>query len=71
MATNTFKLRLPMDFDLRKSLTMNPAWGMHHLMDRIEEHKRVEDDQLQGKGARAQGTLAKPICTIGTKKGIL
>jgi len=50
VAANTFKLGLPMDFDLRKSLTMNPAWGMHCLMDRIEEHKLVEDDQIQGKG---------------------
>ncbi|XP_023912790.1 uncharacterized protein LOC112024385 [Quercus suber] len=41
---------LPMNSDLRKSLIMKPAWGMHQLMDRVEEHKRVEDDQSQGNG---------------------
>ena len=29
---------------------MKLARDMHQLMDKIEEHKRVEDDQVQGKG---------------------
>ena len=39
-----------MHFDLWKSLTMKPPWSMHQLMDLIEKHKRVEDDQNQSKG---------------------
>ncbi|XP_075645466.1 uncharacterized protein LOC142616515 [Castanea sativa] len=34
-----FKVGLPMEHDLRKSLTMKPARNMHQLMDRISEHK--------------------------------
>ena len=29
---------------------MKPNRSMHQLMDRINEHKRVEEDQTQGKG---------------------
>ena len=41
---------LLMNLNLRKSLTMKPTQDMHQLMDRVEEHKRVEDDQFQSKG---------------------
>ena len=44
VAVRTFKVGLPMNSDLRKS--MKPAWNMHQLMDRIDKHKRVEDDQV-------------------------
>ena len=50
VAIRTFKIRLPMNHDLRKSLTMKLARSMHQLMDCIDEHKRVEKDQVQGKG---------------------
>lgn len=50
MDIQTLKVGLPMNFDLRKSLTLKLTWDMHQLMDQIEEHKRVEDDQSQGKG---------------------
>ena len=46
----TFKVGLPTQSDLWKSLTMKPPRNMHKLMDHIEEHKRVKDDQSQGKG---------------------
>ena len=46
----TFKVGLPAEHELRKSLTKKPAQSMHQLMDRIDKHKRVEDDQQQGKG---------------------
>lgn len=39
-----------MEHDLRKSLTMKPARSMSQLMNHINEHKRVEEDQTQGKG---------------------
>ncbi|XP_065618899.1 uncharacterized protein LOC136063000 [Quercus suber] len=47
---NTFKLGLPTDHGLRKSLTGKPITGVRQLMDRIDKYKRVEEDQQQGKG---------------------
>ena len=46
----TFKNSLPADHGLRKSLTGKPATNMRQLMDRIDKYKRVEEDQLQGRG---------------------
>ena len=40
----TFKVGLPAEHELRKSLTKKPVQSMHQLMDRIDKHKRVEDD---------------------------
>nr|XP_023884744.1 uncharacterized protein LOC111996942 [Quercus suber] len=45
-----FKVGLPTEHGLRKSLTMKPARSMRQLMDQIDKHKRVEEDQQQGKG---------------------
>ena len=50
MAIRTFKVGLPTGHNLRKSLMMKPARNMCQLMDRIDKHKRVEDDQTKGKG---------------------
>ena len=50
VAINTFKNSLLTEHDLRKSLTGKPATSMRQLMDRIDKYKRVEEDQLQGKG---------------------
>ena len=47
---NTFKNNLPAEHGLRKSLTGKPATSVCQLMDRIDKYKRVEEDQLQGKG---------------------
>ena len=41
----TFRVGFPTHSNLWKSLTMKQPRGMHKLMDRIEEHKRVEDNQ--------------------------
>ncbi|XP_030959041.1 uncharacterized protein LOC115980992 [Quercus lobata] len=46
----TFKNSLPVDHGLRKSLTGKPTTSMCQLMDRIDKYKRVEEDQLQGRG---------------------
>ena len=46
MAVRTFKMGLPMNSDLRKSLIMKPVQDMQQLMDRIKEYKRVEDHQV-------------------------
>ncbi|XP_065630409.1 uncharacterized protein LOC136067899 [Quercus suber] len=50
MALSTFKIGLPTDHGLRKSLTGKPVTNMRQLMDRIEKYKRVEEDQQQRKG---------------------
>ena len=50
VAIRTFKVGLPTHSDQYKSLTMKPSRNMHQLMDRIKEHKRVEDNQNSSKG---------------------
>ena len=50
VAISTFKVGLPNEHGLRKSLTGKPVTSVHQLMDRIDKYKRVEDDQQQGKG---------------------
>ena len=50
LAISTFKLGLPADHGLRKSLTGKPVISVRQLMDRIDKYKRVEEDQQQGKG---------------------
>ena len=47
---STFKNSLPAEHGLRKSLTGKPATSVRQLMNRIDKYKRVEEDQLQGKG---------------------
>ena len=50
VAISTFKVGLPAEHDLRKSLTGKPVTNIRKLMDRIDKYKRVEEDQQQGKG---------------------
>ena len=50
VAINTFKNSLLAEHGLRKSLTGKPATSVRLLIDRIDKYKRVEEDQLQGKG---------------------
>ena len=50
VAVRTFKVGLPTKHDLRKSLTKKPIRSVRWLMDCIDEYKRVEEDQQQGKG---------------------
>ncbi|XP_065623497.1 uncharacterized protein LOC136064945 [Quercus suber] len=47
---STFKNGLPTRHGLRKSLTGKPATSVRQLMDWIDKYKRVEEDQLQGRG---------------------
>ena len=49
---------LPTKHDLRKSLTMKPTLNMRQHMDRINKYKRLEEDQMQGKG-KAKAFLEK------------
>ena len=50
LMTWLFKVKLPIEHDLRKSLTKMPIRSVRWLIDRIDEYKRVEEDQQQGKG---------------------
>ena len=50
VAISTFKSGLPTEHGLRKSLIGKPVTRVRQLMDRIDKYKRVEEDQLQGKG---------------------
>ena len=50
IAISMFKSGLPTEHGLRKSLTGKPVTSVRQLMDRIDKYKRVEEDQLQGKG---------------------
>ena len=48
MAISTFKVGLPTEYGLRKSLIGKPVTSVCQLMDRIDKYKRVEEDQQQG-----------------------
>ena len=50
VAISTFKLGLPAEHGLRKSLTKKLVISIRQLMDRIDKYKRIEEDQQQGKG---------------------
>ena len=50
IAISTFKVDLPAEHDLRKSLTSKSITSMGQLIDWIDKYKRVEEDQQQGKG---------------------
>ena len=50
VAIRIFKVGLPIEHNLRKSLTMKPARSICQLMDHIDKHMWVEEDQTQGKG---------------------
>ena len=45
VAIKTFKVSLPSEHDLRKSLTGKPVTSLRQLMDRVDKYKRIEDDQ--------------------------
>ena len=50
VAIRTFKIGLPSDHGLRKSLTSKPITSLRQLIDRIDKYKRIEDNEQQGKG---------------------
>ena len=50
MAISTFKVCLPTENGLRKSLMGKPITSVRQLMDMINKYKRIVEDQQQGKG---------------------
>ena len=47
---STFKVSLPAEHGLRKSLTGKSVISVRQLMDWIDKYKRVKEDQQQWKG---------------------
>ena len=45
VAIKTFKIGLPVEHSLRKSLTGKPVTSLHQLMNRVDKYKRIKDDQ--------------------------
>ena len=43
-----FKVSLPFEHGLRKSLTSKPVTSLRQLIDRVDKYKRIKDDQQQG-----------------------
>ena len=50
IAIKTFKVGLPSEHGLRKSLIGKPVTSLRQLMDRVDKYKRIEDYQQHGKG---------------------
>ena len=50
VAVRAFKVGLPSEHGLKKSLTGKLVTSLRQLMDRVDKYKRIEDDQHQGKG---------------------
>lgn len=51
VALSNFKVSLPIDFELKTSLTLRLVTDMHELMERVEEYKRLKvvgQVQIQG-----------------------
>ena len=45
VAIRTFKVGLPSEHGLRKSLIGKLVTSLRQLMDRVDKYKRIEDDQ--------------------------
>ena len=72
VTVSTFKSDLPTEHGLRKSLTGKPVISVWQFMDRIDKYKRVEEDQLQGKGKekvilKRRGISGRTDITIATQ----
>ena len=50
VAIRIFKVGLPTEHDLRKSLTKKLVRSVRRLINCIDEYKRVKEDQQQGQG---------------------
>ena len=45
VAIKTFKVGLPSEHGLRKSLTSKPVTSLHQLINQVDKYKRIKDDQ--------------------------
>nr|POE97768.1 hypothetical protein CFP56_74354 [Quercus suber] len=69
VAVRTFKVGLPVEYELRKSLMMKFALNMRQLMDCIDKYKQVEEDHIQGKRDSAPRPALGTINVIFAKLG--
>ena len=44
VVVKTFKVGLPSEHSLRKSLTGKPVTSLRQLMEQVEKYKRIKDD---------------------------
>ena len=58
VAVRTFKVGLPSEHGLRKSLTGKPVTNLQQLMDRVDKYKRIEDDQQQSNKEKEKPSLS-------------
>ena len=68
MVISTFKVGLPAEHDLKKSLTGKPITSVRQLMDQIDKYKRVEETSSRGKerprlSLRREGILGQTDTT--------
>ena len=49
VAISTFKVGLPTEYGLRKSLTSKPVISVHQLMDWIDKYKGLKKTRNRGK----------------------
>ena len=57
ITVRTFKVGLPSEHGLRKSLTGKPVTSLQQLMDRVDKYKRIEDDQQQQQQGKGKAKL--------------
>ena len=57
VVVRTFKVGLPSEHGLRKSLTGKPVTNLRQLMDRVDKYKRIEDDQQQQQQGKGKAKL--------------
>ena len=55
VAVRTFKVGLPSEHGLRKSLTGKSVTSLQQLMDRVDKYKRIEDGQQQQQQQQGKG----------------
>ena len=67
MTLKTFKVELPTEHELRKSLTMKPSRSMRQLMDYIDEHNGLRKIRPNGK-ARPKPSQRRGIISRGVSK---
>ena len=74
VAIRTFKVGLPLEHGLRKSLTGKPVRSLHQLMDRVDKYKRIVDNQQQGKlrlSLKKEEILGQTDITTTGQEGIM
>ena len=57
VAIRTFKVGLPSEHGLRKSLAGKPVTSLRQLMDKVDKYKRIEDDQQQQQQGKGKAKL--------------